>query len=160
MSLETGHIAALSALAGGVLLAMKRYSVTSHGKNEWTQEALLNVLSRAPYMELARMSIGGRFNSVYRSPAINSAIGGASTSRHMRGLAVDLHPGRPHNAESASRHIWDMALAGTLGKIHKVIWEPNWVHVSWRAIDEDPIRLVFLKKDSSGFSVVEREPRA
>lgn len=166
MSVERYDTPILAALAGGVLYAMRRYSVTSYRPNPWTAEALLNVLTRAPYMEAARQAVNGKFNSVYRSGRVNEIVGGVKPqpgrkgSRHLYGLAVDIHPRAPYTAETASRKIWQMALGGDLGRIHKVIWEPNWVHVSWRAIHEDPIRLAFLKKTDTGFQTLEREATA
>ena len=143
MSVERYDNLVLASLAGAVLLAMERYSVTSHGPNPWTAKALLNTLSRAPHMETARRAVNGRFNSVYRSPQINQAVGGVPTSRHQAGLATDIHPRDPFDAESAARKLWDMAERGELGRVHKVIWEPTWVHVSWRAVYEQPYRREF-----------------
>lgn len=42
---------------------------------------------------------GVRVTSAYRSPAVNQAVGGVSTSRHMRGLAVDVIVPGPVRAE-------------------------------------------------------------
>lgn len=140
MSLRPASKALLAAIATGVLIAMDRYARTSKGDNPWTLTGTLNLLSRAPYMEDARRAINGRFNSVYRSPQVNEAVGGVKSSRHLRGLAADLHPGMGFDAESASKHLWELAKQGKLGPVHKVIWEPTWVHISWRSVTESPTR--------------------
>jgi zinc D-Ala-D-Ala carboxypeptidase len=54
-----------------------------------------NVELTAGYMEEVRELLGNtplRVTSWYRSPVLNSAIGGSRTSAHMKGLAVDFKP--------------------------------------------------------------------
>ena len=134
-----GYLAATGAV--GLLWVMKRYSVTSYGPNHWTAEGLFNTVTRIRCFEAAREAIDGRINSAYRSPAINKAVGGVPTSRHQRGLALDLRPGRIYTPESAARKLFELASSGEIGRVHKVIEEPTWVHISWRAINEPAHRL-------------------
>jgi len=53
-----------------------------------------------------------RITSGYRSPAVNAKIGGAKTSAHMRGLAVDCKVGAPEpwDALRLLRIIYDLQL--------------------------------------------------
>ncbi len=66
------------------------------GLNNTIPDALLeNVIDTAGQLELVRTELGSgplRICSWYRSPAVNAAVGGAKTSYHMRGLAVDFKP--------------------------------------------------------------------
>ena len=59
----------------------------------------LTVVATAQQMEAVRALFGKpiKVNSWYRSRALNEAIGGAKTSYHMQGLAVDFEvPGLPN----------------------------------------------------------------
>jgi hypothetical protein len=151
-----GYVAATGAI--GLLWLMKRYSVTSYGPNHWTPEALFNTATRVRCFERAREAIEGRINSAYRSPAINKAVGGVPTSRHMRGLALDLRPGGIHTPETASAKLWELASSGELGRVHKVIWEPTWVHISWRSVTEGPHRMSYgrIPRNASALPRAER----
>lgn len=69
-------------------------------------------------------------SSGYRSPALNKAVGGASTSQHMKGEAADL---------KCSDNAKLFAILLDKGGFDQLIWEygnakqPDWVHVSYRA---------------------------
>ena len=72
-------------------------------------------------------------SSGYRSEALNKAIGGAKSSQHCKGEALDLDNdavGKPSNAE-IFYFIYDNL------DFDQLIWEfgdtknPNWVHVSY-----------------------------
>ena len=67
-----------------------------------------------------------RVNSVYRSPAVNSAVGGSSTSQHMNGLAVDLSPIGLNNKELAT---WFWANRADYPELDQVIWYTDTTHV-------------------------------
>jgi zinc D-Ala-D-Ala carboxypeptidase len=52
-----------------------------------------NLRRTAETLELVRSALGDRpilISSGYRSPAVNAAVGGSSSSAHMIGLAVDF----------------------------------------------------------------------
>ena len=52
-----------------------------------------NMQTLAEGLEQVRTALGGlpiHVNSGYRCPALNAKVGGASDSRHMRGLAADI----------------------------------------------------------------------
>jgi zinc D-Ala-D-Ala carboxypeptidase len=72
-------------------------SVTAKARgidNRVPEGLLTNVLNTAARMELARAELGGplKVTSWYRCEALNHAIGGSKTSKHMEGLAVDFRP--------------------------------------------------------------------
>jgi uncharacterized protein YcbK (DUF882 family) len=75
-----------------------------------------------------------RVTSGYRSPKLNTAVGGSKTSQHMKGEAADLQLIGGKNAELFNV-IKNMINSGKL-KVGQLIWEygtktePNWVHVS------------------------------
>jgi hypothetical protein len=84
--------------------------------------------------EPLRKWVGGpiRINSFYRSPELNKAIGGSTTSQHCKGEAMDIDDGgcKKTNAEM---YEW---IKKNL-EFDQMIWEfgtdknPNWIHVSY-----------------------------
>jgi len=96
--------------------------------------------------EPLRKWVGGpiAINSFYRSPQLNSAIGGSTTSQHCIGCALDLDDnyGYKTNAEMYEY------IKNNLD-FDQIIWEfgtdenPNWVHVSY--VSEDANRRRCLK---------------
>ena len=72
--------------------------------------------------------------SFYRSPELNKAIGGSTTSQHCKGEAIDIDDviGESTNADFFN-YIKDNL------EFDQLIWEfgnddnPNWVHVSYNA---------------------------
>lgn len=69
-----------------------------------------------------------RITSGYRSPALNAAVGGAPSSKHMIGEAADVEPVDPkYTTRDLFLYIVDKM------KFDQVIWEFGgaWVHVSW-----------------------------
>ena len=73
-----------------------------------------------------------KINSFYRSPELNKAIGGSTTSQHCKGQAMDIDDtfGKATNAEM---YHW---IKENLD-FDQMIWEfgdddnPDWVHVSY-----------------------------
>lgn len=71
-------------------------------------------------------------NSGYRSPKLNKAVGGVSTSQHVKGEAADI----TLRDKTRNRKLYDAVVS--LGVYDQVIWEkgcdayPDWVHVSYR----------------------------
>jgi hypothetical protein len=66
-------------------------------------------------------------SSGFRSPAVNKAVGGSSTSRHLTGEAADIKvPGMAPEAVAAT--IRKLGLP-----VDQVIWYDSWVHVGIRA---------------------------
>ena len=70
-----------------------------------------------------------RINSFYRSPRLNQAIGGALSSQHVKGEAIDISAGK----DSALLFHWLRQHV----EFDQLIWEfgddsnPQWVHVSY-----------------------------
>lgn len=68
-----------------------------------------------------------RVNSGYRSPAVNKAVGGSSTSEHMTGEAADLSTG----SKTGNRNLFN--LIQTLGVPFRQLineYDYSWIHVS------------------------------
>jgi len=83
-------------------------------------------------------------NSFYRSPQLNSAIGGSTTSQHCIGCALDLDDNYGHKTNAEMYEYIKNNL-----DFDQIIWEfgtdenPNWVHVSY--VSEDANRRRCLK---------------
>lgn len=67
--------------------------------------------------------------SGYRSPALNSAIGGSGTSQHSQGEAADF---TVHGVSNIAVCRW-MEKHLTYDQLIYEFGEEGWVHVSWRA---------------------------
>jgi len=90
--------------------------------------------------EPLRKWVGGpiKVNSFFRSVALNEAIGGAASSQHCKGQAIDIDDvyGRKTNAEM---YKW---IQENLN-YDQMIWEfgtdtqPNWIHVSYVSEEEN-----------------------
>jgi zinc D-Ala-D-Ala carboxypeptidase len=72
------------------------------------------------------------FNSFFRSPKLNVAIGGSATSQHVRGEAIDLDS----KDNAFNKAIFDYIVKNL--DFDQVIYEygndeqPDWVHVSFK----------------------------
>ena len=90
--------------------------------------------------EPLREWVGGpiKVNSFFRSVALNEAIGGAASSQHCKGQAIDIDDvyGRKTNADMY--HWIQMNL-----DYDQMIWEfgtdvqPNWIHISYVSKEEN-----------------------
>ena len=90
--------------------------------------------------EPLRKWVGGpiKVNSFFRSETLNESIGGASSSQHCKGQAIDIDDvyGRKTNADMY--HWIQMNL-----DYDQMIWEfgtdtqPNWIHVSYVSKEEN-----------------------
>ena len=100
--------------------------------------------------EPLRVHVGGpiKINSFFRSPELNTAIGGSKTSQHCKGQAMDIDDtyGRMTNAEM---YHW---IKDNLD-FDQMIWEfgnddnPNWVHVSYVSPEKNRNRCLKAYKD-------------
>ena len=100
--------------------------------------------------EPLRQYVGGaiKINSFYRSPELNTAIGGSTTSQHCKGQAMDIDDtyGVMTNAEM---YHW---VKENLD-FDQMIWEfgsdenPNWVHISYVSPDKNRNRCLKAYKE-------------
>ena len=110
-------------------------------KNKPTKQQLNNMVKLAeevfaPLREYANGPI--KINSFFRSPELNTAIGGSTKSQHCHGQAIDIDDTYGHltNAEMykfIKKHL----------DFDQMIWEfgdddnPDWVHVSYVSPQEN-----------------------
>lgn len=82
----------------------------------------------APGMQDVRDLINApiHISSGYRSPMVNAAIGGASRSQHMSGLACDFTAPFFGTPKDIAR-----AIAASKIKFDQLIMEGGWVHISF-----------------------------
>jgi hypothetical protein len=92
-------------------------------------EIVDNLRRLADTMERIRAELGGHavtINSGYRSPPVNDAVGGATNSAHLYGLACDFTVagfGTPADVVEAIRpHLAAL-------EIDQLIYEVTWVHL-------------------------------
>ncbi|WP_298061421.1 D-Ala-D-Ala carboxypeptidase family metallohydrolase [uncultured Rikenella sp.] len=73
-------------------------------------------------------------NSGYRSPKLNAAVGGVSTSQHLKGEAADITAGTPADNKRLFDKIIEMQTAGQIA-FDQLIDESDykWIHISYRA---------------------------
>lgn len=102
------------------------------------------LIKTAEAMEVVRSLLGKpiNINSGYRSPRVNSAVGGSRTSDHMTGHAVDFvcpSFGSP----------LDICIAIVKSDIQfsQLIYEGTWVHISFK---ENKTRQVMTRKIIGG----------
>jgi len=101
--------------------------------------------------EPLRMYVGGpiKINSFFRSPDLNTAIGGSSKSQHCKGQAIDIDDtfGKMTNAEM---YYWIKEHLD----FDQMIWEfgdddnPNWVHVSYVSAEDNRNRCLKAYKEN------------
>ena len=88
-------------------------------------------------------------SSGYRSAALNKAVGGASSSQHCKGEAVDIDM---DGTTVSNKEIFDFVKANV--NFDQLIWEfgtdakPDWVHVSYNS--DGAQRKQILKAVKSG----------
>ena len=107
--------------------------------------ARMKIVAAECYEPLWRSAGGAiRISSFYRSPALNSKVGGSKTSQHMLGAAIDIvATGKMTNAKL-------LQLARALPSYDQLISEfgpneenPAWVHVSF--ISKEKNRRQYLR---------------
>jgi zinc D-Ala-D-Ala carboxypeptidase len=87
-----------------------------------------NLRRVAEVLEQIRAIVGGPIviSSGYRAPAVNAAVGGSSTSAHMKGLAADTNRPGLTPRQFAEKIVPHMAELG----IDQLILEfDSWVHI-------------------------------
>ena len=102
-----------------------------------------NIKLTASKLECVRKVLGFPIiiTSGYRCPALNTRVGGASTSAHTKGLAVDFHSSYGTPKEICQRLID----AGV--QFDKLIQEHNqWVHIGFSPSNNRQIVLTAIKQ--------------
>ena len=90
-----------------------------------------------------------KINSFFRSPDLNTAIGGSKTSQHCKGQAMDIDDTFGHMSNAQMYH-W---IKDNLD-FDQMIWEfgdddnPNWVHVSYVSEEENRNRCLKAYKEN------------
>ena len=139
------------------------YSITATRlgiDNTPNDEQLANMeLVADEVFEPLRSWVGGpiKINSFFRSPKLNTAIGGSSKSQHCKGQAIDIDDtfGRATNAEMY--HFIKDHL-----DFDQMIWEfgdddnPDWVHVSYVSEKKNRRRCLkaYKEKGKTKYSVI------
>ena len=120
--------------------------------NDPNDEQLENMeLIANEVFEPLRVWVGGpiKINSFFRSPELNTAIGGSGKSQHCKGQAIDIDDtfGKATNAEM---YHW---IKENLD-FDQMIWEfgddenPNWVHISYVSPRENRNRCLLAYKEN------------
>ena len=102
-----------------------------------------------------------RVNSFYRSAALNTAIGGSTTSQHCKGEAIDIDAIN----EITNKQLYDYIRDNL--EFDQLIWEfgtdqnPDWVHVSYTT--EKPNRkqllVASIKNGKSVYTVLKQDEK-
>jgi len=103
--------------------------------------------------EPLREWVGGpiKVNSFFRSPELNTAIGGSKTSQHCKGQAIDIDDVYGYKTNSEMYHWIKENL-----NFDQMIWEfgtdtqPNWIHISYVSEDNNRNRCLKAYKDDMG----------
>ena len=103
--------------------------------------------------EPLREWVGGpiKVNSFFRSPELNTAIGGSKTSQHCKGQAIDIDDVYGYKTNSEMYHWVKENL-----NFDQMIWEfgtdtqPNWIHISYVSEDTNRNRCLKAYKDDMG----------
>ena len=103
--------------------------------------------------EPLREWVGGpiKVNSFFRSPDLNTKIGGSKTSQHCKGQAIDIDDVYGYKTNSEMYHWIKENLS-----FDQMIWEfgtdtqPNWVHVSYVSEENNRNRCLKAYKDDMG----------
>ena len=111
--------------------------------NSVPDELMPNIQLTAIKLELVRQALGKPvvITSGYRCPELNKRVGGASTSAHTKGLAVDFH-----SSYGAPKQICQRLIDAGL-QFDKLIQEHNqWVHIGFSPSNNRQIVLTAVKQ--------------
>lgn len=130
--------------------ALEELAATQHREidNRPPPEVVATLRTTAARMEQVRRLLGDRVITVssgYRSPALNRAVGGARTSAHLTGHAIDFNCygfGRPLDV--------CRAIAGSDLQFDQLIEEGTWIHVSF---DPRMRRQILIKRAGGGYEL-------
>jgi len=137
-----------------ITLAEALHSNTAkrHGIDNIPNEEQTNNMKKIAekIFEPLRLWVGGaiKINSMFRSEELNKAIGGASSSQHCKGMAIDLDDVYGHKT-NAEMFDW----IRTHCNFDQLIWEfgndknPSWIHVSYQSVDKNRNRVLLAEKE-------------
>ena len=103
-----------------------------------------------------------KINSTYRSPELNTAIGGSKTSAHVQGLACDIEPYDQSRTEEFGVFCVSEMQGGILDDIDQLIYEfpdkegnPRWMHIGYRkgSLENKPRKSILLAVKEGGRTV-------
>lgn len=125
---------------------------TRRGLDNTPPPPVLRSLTRlATTLERVRQSLGDApliISSGYRSPSVNSAVGGAGGSAHLRGLAADfVAPAFGDPRAVAVRLAADPDVL-----FDQLIYEGTWVHIGLARVGQMPRREVLTAVFRRGMS--------
>ena len=119
--------------------------------NEPGEEEIENLKSLCEnVLQLVREYYGKavRVNSGYRSPELNSAIGGSKTSDHCKGMAADIEINGVANAELAEWIEKNCEFRQLILEFYTPgIPDSGWVHVSYNWEDNDKKVMTAMKEN-------------
>lgn len=119
-------------------------------KNDITPDSLYNIMTLVKkVLDPAREAYGAPIivNSGYRSPEVNTAIGGAKNSQHCKGEAADI-------TCADNMKLFEILLDMEFDQLiyeHGDDNQPSWIHVSYR---EGNSRQQVLRSKKSGKKTV------
>lgn len=130
--------------------ALEELACTAHREidNHPPPEVVGTLRATAARMEEVRRILGDRVISVssgYRCPELNQAVGGARTSAHLSGHAVDFNCYGFGDPEAVCREITQSALG-----FDQLIEEGTWTHISF---DPRMRRQVLTKRSGGGYEL-------
>lgn len=130
--------------------SLEELTVTSKNiDNTPTAEALQTLKYTAKQMELVRVLLAKpiKVTSAYRSPAVNKAVGGAASSQHLLGQAVDF----TCTSFGTPRDIV-LAILSSGIVFDQLICEYNsWVHISFKETNNRKQALVIDARGTKEF---------
>lgn len=111
-------------------------------------EILANMRHVAELFEQIRAHFGVPIgiSSFYRSPAVNKAVGGAKSSQHVRGEAIDIDA--DIFGKVTNKQIFEFAKSLDFDQL---IWEfgddntPAWVHISRKRIGKNRKQILTIR---------------
>lgn len=130
--------------------ALEELACTQHRgiDNTPPPEVVGTLRTTAARMEEIRRLLGDRVITVssgYRCPALNRAVGGARTSAHLTGHAVDFNCYGHGSPREVCR-----AIAASDVRFDQLIEEGTWVHISF---DPRLRRQVLTKRPGGGYEL-------
>ena len=124
-------------------------------QNKPNKEHLENMeLLSEKVFEPLRKWVGGpiQVNSFYRSEELNSRIGGALSSAHLSGQAIDITTmGKKTNLEMFHYIIENLDFDQVISE-YPIDGEPRWIHVSYKSKKDNRKQALEIKRKGRYFT--------